>query len=1041
MFVKFFIDRPIFASVIAIIIVLAGVFSIPFLPVAQFPSITPPTVVVDATFTGANSEVVESTVTAPLEEQINGVKGMMYMSSTSADDGSSTITVTFEVGYDPDIAAVDVQNRVALAQPQLPQEVAREGIDIEKQAPFVTLCMGLVSPDGRYDDAYLSNYADIHVADILRRIKGVGAVTLFGMRRYAMRIWLDPDKLTSLGMTPTDVADAITAQNLEVAAGALGQPPAPAHQKFHYPLGAKGRLKAAGEFGDIILRADPGGSIVRIRDVGRAEMGAETYDDYGTLNGEKTINICLFESPGGNSLDIASRTYAEMARLAGHFPDGMEYRIIYDTTRFVRASIREVVITLLEAVALVFLVIFVFLRDWRATLIPAITIPVSLIGTFALLKLMGFSVNTFTLFGLVLAVGLVVDDAIVVVENVARQLVEKDLSPREAAAVAMGEVTGPVIATTLILFAVFVPVAFLPNVSGQLYRQFALTIVCAVGISAINALTLSPALSAVFLRRKEAKTGGALGGFARGFAALQDGYERAVHVLARHWIWVVATFVLLVAATLYMFRLVPVGFVPNEDQGYFMVTIELPEGASLQRTLDVMTRVDDILKDTKGVDDVVAFGGYSFIDNATASNVANVFGVLAPWSQRKSPDLHVEAIIKEVSVEFARIEEAVIAVFNPPAIHGMSQTGGFQFVLEDRESAPIHQLADLAHQMVEEGNRRPELQGLYTSINAETPGYFIELDRTKAMTEGVEISDIFDALQIYMGSFYVNDFNRFGRVYHVYVQAEADARAEEEDINRIHVRNRDGSMTPLGALVAVRPVTGARDITHYNMYRAATINGEAGDGYSSGQAIAAMEELAADLLPPGYGYEWTGLAFEQLKSGHLTAVVFALSLVFAFLFLAALYESWTMPFMVILAVPLAILGALSAQYIRGLDNDIYCQIGLVMLIGLASKNAILIVEFARRRRREGLPIVEAAAEAARVRLRPVLMTAFAFILGVLPLVFAEGAGAAGRHSIGTAVFGGMLLATVLSLILVPVLYVVIESMRERGKGKSPAEAA
>lgn len=1028
---NFFIARPIFSLVIAIVITLAGALAIPLLPISQYPQIVPPTVQVSASYTGGNAEVVEKSVTMPLEEQINGVEGMTYMSSSSSDDGSMSITVTFDVGYDVDVAATDVLNWTQIAEAQLPDEVQREGVTVSKQVPFVTLCLELISPDERFDQLYISNYATIHIIDVLRRIRGVGSVQLFGGSEYAMRVWLDPDKLASLGLSARDVTEAIEGQNQDVAAGAIGQPPAPSGQRFRYAITTLGRLSDPVQFADIVVRTQPDGAVVRIKDVGRVELGAQDYSTSSRFNGRAGANMCVFEVPGGNSIDLVSQVRSEMERLSKHFPAGLEYRIVYDTTRFVRASIREVVITLFEAMALVFLVIYVFLQEWRATLIPAITIPVSLVGAFALMKVFGFSINTLTLFGLVLAVGLVVDDAIVVVENVSRTMKEKALSAREAARIAMSEVTGPIVATSLVLMAVFVPIAFTPGVTGQLYRQFAITIACAVGISAINALSLSPALSAVLLTPGGERKGGFFRLFNSGLARATRACEQGVKHLSRAWYLVLLVFALLIALAIYLFRVVPTSFVPVEDQGYMMVNVQLPEGASLERTEKVASRVETILQGIPGVENILRFDGVSLIEGTNATNLASVIPIFASWSKRTAAAEHADAIAAAARRQLADIKDAQIAVIEPPTIHGLSQAGGFQFELEDQSGGHLSKLATLAQEVVRRGNERPELTGLFTSFRADTPQLSIEIDRTKAMAEGLSITQIFDNLQTYLGSLYVNQLNKFGRVYRVYVQAEGDSRATEEDIGRFYLRNVQGEMVPLSAFIRVKPVVGARTIPHYNLYRSAAINGEAAPGFSSNQAMNAMETLADEILPAGYGYEWTGIAYQQRKAGRLAPLIFALALVFVFLFLAAQYESWTMPLMVMLAVPLAMLGAIGAQWIRGLDNDVYAQIGFVLLIGLASKNAILIVEFARRRREEGLSIEQAAMEAVRLRLRPILMTAFAFILGVLPLVVATGAGSAARHSLGTAVFGGMLAATLLSVFLVPVLYVFIERFRER----------
>ena len=1029
--VDFFINRPVLATVLAILITLIGGISIPILPIAQFPEISPPTVNVAATFTGASSEVVEETVTTPIEEQINGVEGMTYMSSDSSNDGTMSINVTFEIGYDLDIAAVDVQNRVQLATPRVPEEVSKYGLSVIKQSTSLILVVNLISPDGSRDDLFLSNYIDIHISDVLKRIPGVGNLTLFGEREYSMRIWLNPDKLASLSITTTDVANAIEEQNVQVAAGSIGQPPIPKGQQFQFIITTLGRLETVEEFEDIIIRANQDGSVVRIKDVATVDLGAETYTTNSTLDGGETVGIGTYQLPGANALDLAKEIRAAMELLKEDFPSGVDYKIIYDTTEFVKESIKEVVITLFEAFILVFIVVFIFLQNIRATLIPAITIPVSLIGTFALINALGFSINTLTLFGLVLAIGLVVDDAIIVVENASRLIAERGVSSREATSAAMKEVTGPIVATSLVLMAVFVPVSFMPGITGQLYRQFALTIACSVAISTINALTLSPALCALFLRKETGKKFWFFKKFDQGFDWFKDRYHGWLVTLTARWKILVGVFAVLMVVTYFMFTIVPTGFVPEEDQGYFIIDVQGPEGSSLERTEETIKEVYDILVNTPGVAHVIVIAGLNFLTSSSDSNTGAIYAVLAPWGKRKSYALSVFGIIERVRKEFAGIQGAVVVPFNAPPIQGLSSTGGFQFELEDRASLGIQTLANVTKEMIEKGNEKPELTGLFSSFTADVPGIYVELDRTKAKTQGVAISDIFDTLQAYLGALYVNDFNKFGRVYRVFMQAEDSYRAEVDDISRLYVRTETGGMVPLSTLIDVKEIVGPETVTHYNLYRSTEIDGDSAPGYSSGQAIKAMEALAEEVLPEGMGYEWSGTSYQEIKAGNMAPLIFALSIVFVFLFLAALYESWAMPFMVMLAVPLALLGAMSAQYLRGLTNDVYCQIGLVMLIGLASKNAILIVEFAKQRREDGLPVIEAAMQAAMIRLRPILMTAFAFILGVFPLVIASGAGAQSRHSLGTAVFGGMILSTMLSLIVVPVFYVVIENLRER----------
>ncbi|MEW6145300.1 MAG: multidrug efflux RND transporter permease subunit [Thermodesulfobacteriota bacterium] len=1033
--VDFFIQRPVLATVVAILITLVGAISIPILPVAQFPDIAPPTVNVSATYTGASAEVVETTVTDPIEEQINGVEGMTYMESYSSNDGTMNINVTFEVGYDLDIANVDVTNQVQLATPLVPEEVGKYGISVEKQSPSLILAVHLISPDGSRDELFLSNYIGIQIYQTLQRIPGVGNLTIWGEREYSMRVWLNPDKIASLGLTVADVIDAISEQNLQVAAGAIGEPPVPDGQQFQYTITALGRLETVEQFGDIIVRAETDGTVVRIKDVARVELGAQSYDQDSLLDGKPAIGIGIYQLPGANALDVDKQVRTTMEELKKNFPSGVDYRIVYDTTEFVKASIEEVVKTLFEAFVLVFIVVFVFLQNFRATLIPAITIPVSLIGTFALINAFGFSINTLSLFGLVLAIGLVVDDAIVVVENVSRLLEEKDLSPREATSAAMKEVTGPIVATSLVLMAVFVPVSFMPGISGQMYRQFALTIAFSVGISAINALTLSPALCALFLRKETGGKWWFYRKFNEGFDRFRNGYQGRVKDLTARWKLVVLVFAVLMGLTAYMFKIVPTGFVPEEDQGYFIVNIQGPEGSSLERTNATMKQVYDILINTPGIAHVVSISGLNFLTSSSDSNSGAMFPVLAPWNERKSKETKIDYILASVRKKFAGIQGAEVVAFNAPAIQGLSSTGGFQFELEDRTDLGLDTLQKVMGEIIEAGQKRPELVGLFAYFSVDTPGLYIELDRTKTKTQGVSISAVFQVLQSYLGSLYVNDFNLFGQVYKVFIQADQQYRNTIDDISRLYVRTNRGDLVPLDTLIDVTKIVGPETITHYNLYRSAEIDGDNAPGYSSGQAMQAMEELADEFMPEGMGFEWSGISYQEIKAGNLAPLIFGLSLVFVFLFLAALYESWAMPFMVMLAVPLALLGAMTAQWLRGLSDDIYCQIGLVMLIGLASKNAILIVEFAKQRREEGMPIQEAAMTAALIRLRPILMTAFAFILGVFPLVVASGAGANSRHSLGTAVFGGMIVSTLLSLIIVPVFYVIIESLRERGSSK------
>ncbi|MDI1347591.1 MAG: multidrug efflux RND transporter permease subunit [Pseudolabrys sp.] len=1034
--INFFITRPIFASTLAVIMVLAGSICYFLLPVSQFPDITPPQVVVSAVYPGASAQVVADTVTTPLEQQINGVQGMTYMSSSSSNDGSATITVTFEVGYPLSIAAVDVQNRVSQASSALPAIVNQGGVTIKKQNPNFVLIVDLTSPDGSVDPVALSNYAYLQIVDPVKRLEGVGDVQIFGERRYSMRVWLDPDKLANLGITAVDVQHAIEEQNVQVAAGKIGQSPAPPGTPFEMQVNAVGRLNDPAQFSDIVVRADPAaGSVVRLRDVARIELGALQYASSAFFGKDPTVVLAVYQMPGSNALQLQERVKTKMDELSKRFPKGVAYAMHYDTTRFVSAAMHDVVVTLGEALILVVLVVFIFLQSWRTTIIPTIAIPVSLIATLAVMHIFGFSLNMLSLLGMVLAIGLVVDDAIVVVENVERQL-EAGHPPLEATRIAMKEVTGPIIATTAVLMAVFVPVAFIPGVSGRMYNQFALTVAISVGISAFNSLTLSPALSAAFLRHRGEITFAPFRMFNNGFLWLSHAYERSIRKLVQ-WRWaMLGLFVAFLGATYLISTRIPSTFLPVEDQGYFFVVIQLPDGASLERTDAVAKNVRDLLQGTPGVDIVGSISGLNFLTNAAQSNSAVEFAILKPWDQRP-PEQGASALVSQVRMKLLGIPEAFVLSFDPPSIPGLGATGGFEFQLQDLAGRGSIALNDAAQALIAEARKQPEInpQQLFTSFSTSTPQFNYDLDRNKAKLLGLSLPDVFKTLQIYLGSLYVNDFNLYGRTFRVTMQADEKARASATDLSRLYVRNATGGMVPLNTLGSLKPIVGPETVPHYNNYPSALINGGAAPGYSSGQAVAAMERAAAVALPRDFGFEWTGITFQELKAGSIATIVFGLAIVFVFLILAAQYESWSMPFMVLLAVPTALFGALLALWVRGLQIDVYSQIGFVMLIGLAAKNAILIVEFAKRRRQEGLDIVDAAMEAARLRLRPILMTAFAFILGVVPLMVATGAGAASRQSIGTTVFGGMLAATILTLAFVPVFYVVIERLRERNETK------
>ena len=1026
---NFFITRPIFASAIAILMVLAGLVAMVVLPVSQYPPLVPPQVQITTQYIGGSAGVVDETVTTPLEEQLNGAAGMIYMSSSSSNNGDSVINLTFKVGYDQDIGQMDALTRSNQALSELPSEVQQIGLTIQKYSSNLLLGVNLTSPSGTHDAVFLQNYADIHLADPLARIPGVANVNNFGLSKYAMRIWLDPEKLTNLGLTPTDVSNAIKEQNQQVAAGKLGQPPAPEGQAFSFQLNTLGRLEQVEQFEDIVLRALPNGSVVRIKDVGRVDLGAEEYDWDVKLNGKPAAFVVIFQLANANGLEIKKAVVETMQRLEKNFPEDMEWSTPYDTTTFIEESTREVLVTLAEAILLVFVVVFVFLQNWRSTLIPVIAVPVSLIGTLAFMLAFGFSINMLTLLGLVLAVALVVDDAIVVVENVNRKLEEGPRDMHEVTREAIAEVRGPIVASTIVLMAVFVPVSFIPGMTGLLYNQFALTIAIAVGLSGINSLTLSPALCAVFLRPETGGKNAFFRAFNRGFDALSNGYANSVRTLSKVWVLVLLVFAGLVVLTVILFKVIPAGFVPEEDQGYVLLITELPEGASVARTREVMARVSELASEVPGVASVIEVPGYNMIDALKQPFSGVAFVVLKPFGERKTPEMKLHPIMTGLRERVATISGARVLVANAPSIPGLGATGGFVFEIQDLNGQGVEALSRAATSFIDAARKRPELTGVYTTFNDKVPQRFLEVDRTKAKTHGVSLTDIFDTLQINLGSLYVNEFSKWGRVYRVYLQAKDDARNEASDIGRLRVRNADGDMIPLSAFVEIKPMVGPYNVPHYNMYHAIAVNGSSAPGFSTGQAIVAMEELAETALPDGFGYEWTGLTCQQLAAGNVAPLIFGLSLVFVFLVLAALYESWVMPMMILLSIPLGLLGAAGALYLRSMDLDVYGQIGLVMLIGLVAKNAILIVEFAKGLRDQGHSIMDAAMTAARLRLRPILMTAFAFIIGLMPLVIASGAGAASRVSLGTAVVGGLTLATIM-IVMVPIFYVVLERMRE-----------
>ncbi|MQA28242.1 MAG: multidrug efflux RND transporter permease subunit [Luteitalea sp.] len=1029
MFVDTFIRRPILASVCSLVIILAGATAIPTLPIAQFPELAPPQVQVIAFYNGADAQTVETAVTNPLEQALNGIEGMQYMTSSSGSDGTCTITVTFNLARSLDIAAVDVQNRISQVTGRLPNEVNAVGISVTRVSSNFVLAAGAFAENDEYDIAFVSNYVDRFIRDELKRVPGVGDIFVFGERRYAMRLWLDPNRLTGRGVTADEVVSSLREQNVQVAAGQVGAPPQRSGQSYQISVRAEGRLVEPSQFDDIIVKRMPDGGLVRVRDVGRTELGAESYSQSARYNGRDAIGFGVLQLPTANSLQVFRDVQATLERLSRRYPPGLKVEIAFDTTTVVAESIREVITTLLEAIALVVLVMFLFLQNWRTTLIPAITIPVSLIGTFAFVKLFGFSINTLTLFGVTLATGLVVDDAIVVIENIERHIHDYHRTARQAASAAMAEVTGAVIATALVLGAVFVPVAFFPGTTGRLYQQFALTIAFSMAISAFNALTLTPALAGLLL----GKAARPKGMFFRAVNRVIDGgtsmLVSALRVLIRARLVVALVFVALLGATYWVYRSVPTGFVPEADQGYVMVLIQGPQGASLDYTMDIVRQVEDAIRKIPETDRVFAAGGFGF--TGTAPNQGILFLSLKPFEERGRPEQSAPALVRRMFGAFSQIAGATVIPFLPPAIAGLSQFGGFTYELLDQSGGPITNLETAANQIIARGNQTPGLAGLFTQFTANDPQLAVKIDREQVKTLGMSLLNITGTMQVLLGSAYVNDFDFNNRSYRVYVQADQQFRAAPQDIERLSVRTADGRMMPLSNLVEVTETTAPKTIMHYNLFRSAEIIGSAAPGFSSGQALQAMEQLSSATLPQGMTFSWSGLSLEELRAGQQSLAIFGLGLLLVYLTLAGQYESLTLPFIILLSVPLAILGALVAQWSRGLINDVYCQIGLVMLIGLSAKNGILVVEFAEQLRGRGMSVVDAAIEAARIRLRPILMTSLAFILGVMPLVFASGAGQEARHSVGTTVAGGMVLSTFLNLAFIPVLYVVVKSVRRK----------
>ncbi len=1039
MFVDFFIKRPIFATVCALLIILGGAVSIPTLPVAQFPNLAPPTVQVSAFYNGASAQVVETSVTTPLEQQINGVEGMKYMTSTSGNDGTSGISVIFDLNRDVDLAAVDVQNRVNQALGRMPNEVKTTGVSVVKATNNFVFGAGFYAEGNRYDSLFISNYLDIYVRDALKRIRGVGDVIIFGERKYAMRLWPDPVRMATRQLTASDVVTALQEQNVQVAAGAVGQAPAPPNQQYEISVRAVGRLTDPAQFDNIVLKTAPDGTIVRLKDVGHAELGAENYDSGLRFNGHPAVGVGVTQLSNANAIEVDRSAIAELERLSKSFPPGLKFNVAFDTTDVVADSIRDVITTLIEAILLVIFVIFLFLQDWRSTVIPAVTIPVSLVGTFIFVKALGFSINTLTLFGITLATGLVVDDAIVVIENVQRHISEGVTEPHHAASVAMSEVAGAVVATSLVLVSVFVPVAFFPGTTGIMFRQFALTIAFSVAISAFNALTLTPALSALMLGHHTGESDrGIFGLFNRGVHKVTHAYRDTLkHLVPLRWV-VVLVFLAGLGFTYWFYQRVPRGFVPQEDQGYFMILVQCPPGASIEYTENIAKQVEQVMSREKDIIGTFAVSGFSFA--GAAPNRGMVFGTLAPMSQRKGDERSAEAIINRLRGPLFGISGAIVVPFAPPSVNGLGNFGGFQYILQDEGGHTPEELGKVAYSLIGAGNQPDSgLTGLFTSYSATDPQFLVSIDREKAKSLGVSLSQITNTLQVYMASAYVNDFDFNNRAYRVYIQADQQARMSPQSMKQFYVRSDKGGMVPLEDLVNITQTTTPPVISHYNLFRSVELDGSAARGQSSGQAIAKMQELSAKILPHGYSYAWTGLSLEEIESGSQVVLLFALGLLVVYLTLAAQYESWSLPFIVILAVPMAILGAVLAQSLRGLINDIYCQVGLVMLIGLSSKNAILIVEFAEQLRERGLSITEAALEAARIRLRPILMTSLAFMLGVLPLVLASGAGKNGRQSVGTTASGGMLAATTLNLLFIPILYVTLKTLQERWGTGTPRQ--
>ncbi|HXD07334.1 MAG TPA: multidrug efflux RND transporter permease subunit [Burkholderiaceae bacterium] len=1041
-FSHFFIDRPIFSSVISIILVLAGVVAMLNLPIAQFPEITPPQITVSTKYPGASAEVVSQNVAAPIEQQVNGADRMMYMNSTSSSTGDLTLSIFFEIGTDPSLAQVDVQNRVNLALPQLPDAVSAQGVSVQKKSAAFMVIVAVYAPDGRYSSTFIDNYTNIQVLDAIKRIPGANQSSIFGAPDYAMRLWLKPDRMASLGLTATDIQQAVAAQNQQYAAGRLGAPPTNAKVQQTFPVTTAGRMTEAAQFEDIILRASQAGTgaIVRVKDIGRAELGSKDYVIRGKYNGKTATLVAIYQQPGANALQVSKDVHKTMTELKRSFPPGLEYEIVLDTTEFVQESITEVVHTFVEAVILVILVVFLFLQSIRATIVPILAVPVSIIGAFIGMSAMGFSINMLTLFGMVLAIGIVVDDAIVVIENVERNMNEFNLPPKEAAKKAMDEVSGPVVAIVLVLCAVFIPVAFLSGITGQLYKQFAITIAVSVVLSGVVALTLSPALAALLLKPGHHEKKGFFKWFNNSFDRLTTGYTSWSKLAIKRFAISILLIVGMVAILMGLFRKVPSSFLPVEDQGYLFTAAILPDAASLDRTEALTDRATQWFMKHPAVKAVAGVPGYSLIDSQYKSNAGVLFVSLKGFAERKAAEDKADALIKAARGEFAAYREGLMVPVNPPSIPGLGTTGGFEFWVQSQGDASLQKLEEVTREIIAKARQRPELQGVNSTINTRSRQMLVEVDRDKTESLGVPVQDVYATLQTLFGSLYVSQFPKSSRLFQVILQAEPDYRMKPEDLQNMYVRNRDLKMVPLKAVANTRYVTGADIVTRFNNFTAAKITGDAAEGYSSGQSLQAMEEIAAEVLPEGFSFAWSGQAFEEKKAGSTAGLVFAFALVMVFLILAAQYEKWSLPLGVLLAVPFALFGAILAIWMRGTENDIYFQIGLTVLIALAAKNAILIFEFAiELRHKEGLGPFDAAIEAARLRLRPIIMTSLAFILGCVPLAIASGASSASRHSLGTGVIGGMLGATVIAIFFIPMFFWGLETLSERGTKKPKTE--